>query len=335
MIYTFEEIMSEHEYSSANEMAGYLLHGGLDENGTYISPRSKHRWEAINGWGDNLQKQGHPLLDCTVQILKYGNYPNFEQAKYLLNLGEGKFLWDSLTITGVIEGRGRALAEITAPDFQKIIKEDISKTATGHMNKGLFVAHGFDEGGDPDSDQGAHDQMWYAARDLLFGKDAYPMPAVPESIGRPVQESDKSPLPIEYAGIIDFLMNVLMIEVRAECFFQYSMNVAACEDLFTDRREDALLAAELVARIRQDEAIHVAYLNLIISELRTFTFLTDQGEISGSEFIDPYWEKMVKWHGEDIHLENKDLRVQVVESTLKNHQNADSLIERFHQLATE
>ena len=249
MKYTFEEIMSEHEYDQANEMAGYLLHGGLDSEGNYISPRTKKRWEAINEWSNNLTAQGHPLLDCSVQILKYGNYPNFDQAKYLLSLGEGTFLWNSLTITGVIEARGRALAEITAPDFQEIIKEDISQTATGHMNKGLFVAHGFDEGGDPDSKQGAHDQMWFAARDLLFGQDAYPIPEVPENIGRPVEEDDKWPIPVEYAGIVDFLMNVLMIEVRAECFFQFSMNIAACEELFKDRRDDALLAAEMVRRI--------------------------------------------------------------------------------------
>ena len=41
MKYTFEEIMSEHEYAQANEMAGYLLHGGLDSEGNYISPRTK------------------------------------------------------------------------------------------------------------------------------------------------------------------------------------------------------------------------------------------------------------------------------------------------------
>jgi len=334
MIYTFEEIMSEHEYSSANEMAGYLLHGGLDQEGKYISPRTKIRWDAINQWGKNLTEQGHPLLDCSVQILKYGNYPNFDQAKYLLSLGEGTFLWNSLTITGVIEARGRALAEITAPDFQKIIKEDISETATGHMNKGLFVAHGFDEGGDPDSDQGAHDQMWFAARDLLFGKDAYPIPEVPDNIGRPVEEEDKWPIPMEYAGIVDFLMNVLMIEVRAECFFQFSMNIAACEDLFKDRREDALLAAEMVRRIRQDEAVHVAYLNLIVSELRAFTFKTEAGEILGSDFIDSHGNKMVKWHGEDIHHEFKDQRIEILEDTLKNHDNADSVIKEFHQLAS-
>ena len=202
------------------------------------------------------------------------------------------------------------------------------------MNQGLFIAHGYDEGGDPNSNQGAHDQMWFAARDLLFGKDAYPIPEVPENIGRPVEEDDKWPISMEYAGLVDFLMNVLMIEVRAESFFQFSMNIAACEELFQDRREDALLAAEMVRRIRQDEAVHVAYLNLIVSELRTFTFMTNKGEILGSEFIDPHWKKMVKWHGEDIHHELKDQREEIVEDTLKNLKNADSLIKGFHQLAS-
>ena len=334
MIYTFEEIMSEHEYSSTNEMAGYLLHGGLDQEGNYISPRTKVRWEAIDQWSKKLTEKGHPLLDCSVEILKYGNYPNFDQAKYLLSLGEGTFLWNSLTITGEIEARGRALAEITAPDFQNIIREDISHTATGHMNKGLFVAHGYDEGGNPDSTQGAHDQMWFAARDLLFGKNAYPIPEVPENIGRPVKEEDKWPIPVEFAGIIDFLMNVLMIEVRAECFFQFSMDIAACEDLFKDRREDALLAAEMVRRIRQDEAVHVAYLNLIISELRAFNFKTEGEEILGSDFIDPHWDKMVKWHGEDIHQEFKDQRIEIVEDTLKDHEDSNLLIKGFHKLAS-
>ena len=42
MIYSFDEIMSEHEFLAPNEMAGYLLHGGLDREGKYISPRTKN-----------------------------------------------------------------------------------------------------------------------------------------------------------------------------------------------------------------------------------------------------------------------------------------------------
>ena len=30
MIYTKEEILSNHDFAQPNEMAGYLLHGGLD-----------------------------------------------------------------------------------------------------------------------------------------------------------------------------------------------------------------------------------------------------------------------------------------------------------------
>ena len=122
--------------------------------------------------------------------------------------------------------------------------------------------------------------------------------------------------------------------VRAECFFQFSMYIAACEELFQDRRDDALLAAEMVRRIRQDEAVHVAYLNLIVSELRTFTFKTEKGELLGSDFIDSHWDKKVKWHGEEIHHELKDQRIEIVEETLKNQDNADSVIESFHRLAS-
>ncbi len=74
------------------------------------------------------------------------------------------------------------LAEATAPDFQNIVEEDISGTATGHLNKGLLVAHGLDEGGSPERGEGGHDAMWFAVRDMLFGKHAYPRAEVPESL---------------------------------------------------------------------------------------------------------------------------------------------------------
>ena len=130
MIYTKEEILSNHAYAQPNEMAGYLLHGGLNEDGQYISPRTLIRWKAIDEWTQHLKDRGHALLDCSVDILKHDNFPSLNQAKLLLNEGEGQFLWNSLTITGIIEARGRALAEIEAPNFQDIIVEDISNTCT-------------------------------------------------------------------------------------------------------------------------------------------------------------------------------------------------------------
>ena len=334
MIYTKEEILSDHDYAQPNEMAGYLLHGGLNEEGDYISPRTRIRWKAVNEWIQILNDRGHELLDCSVEILKHDNFPSLNQAKLLLNQGEGQFLWNSLTITGIIEARGRALAEIEAPNFQDIIVEDISDTCLAHMNKGLFIAHGFDEGGDPDSDQGAHDQMWFAARDLLLGKDAYPIPEVPESIGRPAQEREMPDLPIEHEGILNLLLDVLMIEIRAESFFSYCMNLAKSDDVFIDRREDALLAGEMVSRIRQDEAIHVAYLNLLVSELRSFTFKTVDGlEKKGSEIIDPLWKKMVQWHGEEVHRESVAIRSEEFVKLFDKIDNSN-LRNEFNSLST-
>ncbi|MDG2061587.1 MAG: hypothetical protein P8J93_07215 [SAR86 cluster bacterium] len=334
MIYKLDEIMSEHEYASPNEMAGYILHGGLDKNGNYISPRTLKRWEAVKSWKSNLLEQGYELIDGSTDLLKYGNYPNISQAKYLLNLSFGQFLWDSLTVTGVIEARGQALAEITAPDFQKIIVEDISETATGHMNSGLFKAHGFDEGGDPDSEKGAHDQMWFAARDLLFGKNAFPEPAIPESLARPQDSWEMLQIPNEYEGIISLLMNVLMIEIRAESFFSYTMELASSPDVFKNNRVNADLASEMISRIQKDEAIHVAYLTAIISELRAFTFKTHNNlEIKGSLFIDPVWKKMVAWHGKTNIEESKIISIKNFENLLQENQKSDTRVKEFHALA--
>jgi len=336
MKYTKEEILSEHDYAQPNRMAGYELHGGLDSDGKYISPRTFKRWEAVNTWTRNLEQKGHKTLDCSVEILKHDNFPNLDQAEMLLNLGEGKFFWDSLTITGIIEARGRALAEIVAPDFQEIIEEDISGTCLGHMNEGLFIAHGFDEGGDPNSKLGAHDQMWFAARDLLYGKNAFSIPEVPESIGRPADDREMLLIPLEYEGMLQLLLNVLLIEIRAESFFSFSMELARAEGTFLDRKNDAFLAAEMISRIRQDEAIHVAYLNLMISEFRTLTIKTvDGNKVKGKEIIDPFWEKMVRWHGEEVHKESVNIRTKDFKEIFHRIENGEILVKDFNRLSSD
>jgi len=58
----------------------------------------------------------------------------------LLQHGVTLPLWNSLTTTGIIEGRGRMLTGITAPDFQALVEEDISETATAHLNRGIVLA---------------------------------------------------------------------------------------------------------------------------------------------------------------------------------------------------
>ena len=297
--YSRDELMQSHPYVRSHEAAGYRLHGGFTADGVYVSPRTLVRWPAVRAWGEALKGRGWPLIDATKDLLQRQGYPTFEQQKLLLKHGFGLPLWNSLTITGIIEARGQALCNVTAPDMQRLIEDDLADTATAHMNAGLLYAHGADEGGDPaNPGQGAHDVMWFAARDLVFGKDAYPVPDAPASIARPVEDREMPQLPEGYEQLIKFLMNVLMIEIRAESFFSLCCRLFRDPELFTDRREAAELAAQMVERIRTDEAIHVAYLQVLISEMRSFRWKAVDGRtVPGAQIIDPLWARMVEWHG--------------------------------------
>jgi hypothetical protein len=169
--------------------------------------------------------------------------------------------------------------------------------ALGHLNRGLLVMHGIDEGGEPEKGIGGHDVMWFVARDLALGEDAYPDVEPPETISRPEAGERLMPeLPPEYEGMLSFLMNLLLIEFRAEIGFAATQEVLRNEGLFLDRRAEAEEAAEIVGRIREDELIHVESLRLYLGELRELTLRTvDGGTIRGAELIDRFWDGLVRW----------------------------------------
>jgi hypothetical protein len=128
-------------------------------------------------------------------------------------------------------------------------------------------------------------------------------------------------------------MNVLMIEVRAEDFFAFCTAVMRDPDNFPDRRETAERAADLVDRIRQDEAPHVGYLAVIVSELRSFTFKTlDRGRVSGAVMIDPVWRGMVHWHAVINAAYNREQDRAEITELLSRHANGRELLQRFDTL---
>jgi len=330
VVFSRDELMAEHPYAKRQTEAGYMLHGGFDAAGAYVSPRTLNRWAAVETWQTQLGARGFPLIDASTRLLKRSAYPGIEQQKVLLNAGLGETLWNALTITGVIEARGRALCEATAPEFQEIIEEDVSGTCVGHLNKGLLYAHGLDEGGSPAAGEGGHDAMWFAVRDALFGKGAYPIPEVPASIARPeigrlMQQIDKV-----YEDWILLLMNVLMIEVRAEAFFSFCTNLMRSPDVFRDRRAAAMHASELVERIRTDEAIHVAYLQTFVSEMRSFTIKARGGErTKGEELIDPIWEGMIHWHAVTQADFSRNQARDAIMHRINKHANARAILAQF------
>ena len=332
--YTREEIEAEHNYAAPHEVCGMRLHGGFDAEGNYLSPRTLHRWDAIGAWQAQLEQRGVPLVEATTRLLTQPNFPSVEQQLFLLRHGVNQSLWDSLTITGLIEARGGALATLAAPEFQPIIEEDITGTALSHMNLGLMRAHGWDEAGVPGSGLGGHDSMWFAARDLLFGKDAFAIPTPPTNIGRQKEGREMEQLPAPYEMLISFLMNLLMIEVRAERAFNFYESVITTRGVFEERPADAAVAAALVNRIRKDESVHVAWLTTAVSEFRSFTIKTVDGDrVPGCEILDPIWERMVYWHAVEMIEANRDAARGEMRNNIKAAGVGEDVLEEFETLA--
>lgn len=333
LVWSREELLAEHAYARPHEAAGRRLHGGFDAQGTYVPPRTLHRWPAIRAWQDALAARGFPLIEATTRLLSAGSYPNERQQKLLLQHDLGETFWNTLTITGLIEARGRLLIDLPAPDFQKIVVEDLSGTATGHLTRGLLTAHGMDEGGDPRTRLGAHDEMWFAIRDLVFGAGAYPLPEVPASIARPDGGRLAPLIPLAHEQLLSLLMNVLMIEIRAENGFAFTQRLLADPELFADRRDAARLGHQMVERIRTDEAVHVAYLQLVLSELRSFTLVAGDGrQVPGIEVIDPMWATLVQWHAvENPRLARAQLR-GVLHARMRAHHDGERLVAAFEAL---
>jgi hypothetical protein len=334
VVYTIDEIEAEHDYATPHIECGVKLHGGFAEDGSYVSPRTRNRWEAVNNWHQQLKDRGVQIVEASTNLLTEPNFPSVAQQIFLLKNGINQSFWNSLTITGLIEGRGKALAELTPPDFQDIIVEDISETALAHMSKGLLTSHGWDEGGNPATDVGGHDVMWYAVRDLVFGKDKYPIPEAPASIGREKEEREMLQIPVEHEMLISFLMNLLMIEVRAERAFDFYERVLSSDEVFTDRRKEGNHAAELVNRIRMDESVHVAWLRAAISEFRSFTIKTVDGqEVCGADILDPVWARQVHWHAVEMHEANRPAAAAEMKKTILAIENGEAVFQQFEEFA--
>ncbi|NJN52787.1 MAG: hypothetical protein HC809_14555 [Gammaproteobacteria bacterium] len=157
----------------------------------------------------------------------------------------------------------------------------------------------------------------------------------PESIGRPDAGKRLMPeLPMEYEGMLSFLMNLLVIEFRAEIGFAATQEVLRTPDLFAAKRTDAEVAAQIIERIRTDEEIHVRSLRLYLGELNAVTFKTvDGGTIAGRELIDRFWRVLLDW----ATVEQPKLAAQQqytqIRSRIEAHGEGPRIIAEFDALS--
>ncbi len=335
LLYDEAELLRDHEYAAPHMVGDVRLHGGFLADGSYQPPRALVREAAFQLWEKALRSRGGAPLDADASLLSGTRMPDPAQQRVLLHNGLGETFWNGLTITGKLEARGRMLAEMEFPDLQPAIVEDITEMAIGHLSKGLLVAHGLDEGGLPAEGIGGHDVMWFVARDLVFGPEAYPDVEPMENIGRPDTGERLMPeISQAVEGLVSFLCNLLIIEFRAEIGFADTQAVLRTADLFVDRRPAADESAEIVERIRADEEIHVRSLCLYLGEMRSVTFRTlDGATIAGSELIDRVWSDLVHWATVDQPAAMAEPQRQLIEERILAHPEGQRVLAEFDAAA--
>src|SRR5688572_24268104 len=297
--WTREELLASTPVAEPLVAGGVRCHGGFDDDGAYVSPRTANRWDAIHAWQAQHREQfGTELLDIPLDSWPEA-YPNVAQARFLLENGVRDPIVSTLTRIGTVEGFGSMLRYSLIPDFQACFAEEVQGTAIAHLDGGLFEAHARDEAGY--GEEGGHKQMWFAARDVAF---EHPVTEdQTEAMLRRMGIVDGSgkrgpfiPDPIftdidaDLELLITRMANLLLIEISAYHVFAWAEEVLADPDLVAGDGE----AARLVSYIRADEAPHVAYLATVLSEMRDRTFVTTLGPtIPGTTVIGALWDRAV------------------------------------------
>src|SRR5688500_12982722 len=145
--FTEQELLTDHQVAAPLIAGGVRCHGGFDENGDYVSPRTAFRVPAIEAWqAKHREEFGTELLDLPLETWP-AHFPNLEQARFLIRSGVPEPLIATLTRIGTVEGFGANIRLLQPGDMQPHFDESIRGTAIVHLGKGLFDAHGRDEAG--------------------------------------------------------------------------------------------------------------------------------------------------------------------------------------------
>ncbi len=157
-----EELLADTPAAEPLVAGGVRCHGGFDEAGSYVSPRTRFRVPAIAAWGEqNSERFSSELIDVPLEWWAR-SFPNVDQARFLIRAGVPEPLMATLTRIGTVEGYGANIRLLEPTDLQRHFLEDVGGTAIGHLGGGLFEAHGRDEAGW--EEEAGHRDMWFAAR---------------------------------------------------------------------------------------------------------------------------------------------------------------------------
>jgi hypothetical protein len=337
--FTEAELLADHAVAEPLFAGGVRCHGGFTDDGTYVSPRTKHRVPAIEAWqAKHLADFGTDLLEVPLDTWPT-HYPNVAQARHLISSGVPEPLIATLTRIGTVEGYGANIRLLQPGDLQPRFDEDITGTALEHLGKGLFEAHGRDEAGW--EEEAGHKDMWFAARDLAFGPvsakiDIEAMLArmgfgQPGASGGVLERRLPADVDVDLEIMASLMIRVLLIEVQAFHTFAWAEAWLSDGDLVAGDGA----AADLVSYIRADETPHVGYLTTALTEMRDRTWIGEGGtRHRGADLVQTLWDAhLADSLGAGKEVTRRAVVGEVEHWTLQRPNGKDVLAE-FHALAT-
>jgi hypothetical protein len=342
------ELLADHDIVEPLVVDGLRCHGGFDERGDYVSPRTKNRWPAIGAWEEQRVAQfSTPIIDVPLETWPE-NFPNVEQSKYLIRIGAPEPTINALTRIGTLEGFGSMLRFLPVPDFRRCFEEDIAGTAIAHIDNGLVEAHARDEAGF--GDLAGHDRMWFVARDIAFEHPATDdqtagmlnrlgIDTTPKSqtqLGELRQAAmARRVLPADIDFTLEMLVarmiGLLLIEISAFHGFRWAEAVLGDTDLVAGDGT----AARMVSYIRSDETPHVAWLRTALSEMRDRTWVGSEGaRHAGSDMISQLWDRALHDSVLLRRQENLNFIMGEIEGALAGRPDSGDIIEEMFSLGS-
>jgi hypothetical protein len=334
--YSRAELLQSHDVAEPLIAGGRRCHGGFDQEGGYVPPRTLHRVPAIEAWqAQHCETFGTKVIDVPLATWPE-HFPNVAQARHLVASGVPEPLIATLTRIGTVEGFGANIRFLDPGDLQPHFAEDLGGTALAHLGQGLFEAHGRDEAGW--KAEAGHRDMWFAARDIAFEHPTAKVD-VDQMLARMgfgaggAASARPRLLPSDIDAnvelVTDFMIRVLLIEVQAFHTFAWAEAWLADTDVVAGEGQ----AARLVSYIRADETPHVEYLKTAITELRDRTWLGDTGRRhAGAEMIATLWDAAL---AASLGAQRQQTRAAVlgeVEHWCRRRSNGDDVLAEFHHL---
>ena len=289
--------MLDHPDLAPHVVAGRRMHGGFRPDGIYQPPRALVREAALGAWQTALVERGGAPLDADASLLGGLRLPTVEQSRVLLRHGLGETFWNSLTITGKIEARGRLLADVDVPGAAAAHRgrhlRDGDRPPRQGLAEGARVRRGW-------RGQASVRTTRCGSRRATSRSVRVPTPMSIRPTTSPGRRWASGSCPRcrrRSRDCSSLLMNLLVIEFRAEIGFAATQDDPAhARPVRRPAAPQAEEAAEIVDRIRADEDIHVRSLRLYLGECAAVTFRTvDGGTVPGRELIDRFWDGLVHW----------------------------------------